>query len=447
MPLPKTYLRLTLSGCLLAIAGLTLVGCRDKPSSSAQNVRGTTSGPRRVVALGRLQPAGGVISISAIPGERIESYAMHVVEGGQVAAGSKLAVLSSYTLRSKQVEALEKKYDLAQKQQKYEKGGAQLQVYQATAAVAEATAKIAEINSQKNKLSGLGEAAAIATEDVQRLAQLQRQDPELVTPHELRRKENEAARARNEHRSLKDSLLAAETAATVALETAVASKALAESNVSQLTDIDQSEVVRLELEVAQQTVQQSELYAPGAENDPPLTILKKFVEPGEFITQLPVLQAADLSTMVCIAEVYEGDLTQIKECQEVVITSSAFDSKFASGIRGKVVHIGSMIGNPELTNRNPLAPSDRSVVEVRIEFDPKRDTEEEREKRLIAVTKEAAARVGLQVTVEFIPVDKKAQKSNQQAQGKSEAEVEEPADAPAESPLDVDTECEKITAK
>jgi hypothetical protein len=51
-----------------------------------------------------------------------------------------------------------------------------------------------------------------------------------------------------------------------------------------------------------------------------------------------------------------------------------------------------MVASPGLTNRNPLAPSDRSIVEVDVEIDPKKK----------AATAEAASKVGLQVTVEFL---------------------------------------------
>jgi hypothetical protein len=50
-----------------------------------------------------------------------------------------------------------------------------------------------------------------------------------------------------------------------------------------------------------------------------------------------------------------------------------------------------MVGSPGLTNRNPLAPSDRSVVEVVVAIDPADQ----------AATAEAARHIGLQVTVEF----------------------------------------------
>jgi hypothetical protein len=53
--------------------------------------------------------------------------------------------------------------------------------------------------------------------------------------------------------------------------------------------------------------------------------------------------------------------------------------------------VGTVVASPNLTNRNPLAPSDRSVVEVVVAIDPA-DKD---------ATAEAARRIGLQVTVEF----------------------------------------------
>jgi HlyD family secretion protein len=122
------------------------------------------------------------------------------------------------------------------------------------------------------------------------------------------------------------------------------------------------------------------------------------LQPGEFVAQIPILEIGDVSHMVAIAEVYEADAKELVVGQSAVIRSPAFAGKFANGgvgeaggIRGKVTRIGSMVASPGLTNRNPLAPSDRSVVEVRVEIDPAD----------AAATAEAARRVGLQVTVEF----------------------------------------------
>lgn len=409
---------------------LVSAGCDRKTTAPDKVRQETTRGPRQVVALGRLQPAGGIISISAIPGEQIIAYADGVEEGKTVKAGSRLADLSSDSLGKKQLEALRKKQEVTSNKHDYDKSAAQLQVQQAKASKAEAQAKLDEIAAQRIKLSGLEKAVEIAKLDVQLLNDLKRDDPELVTDHEVRRKENEVARAEAEYSSLSLSLIAAENAATAALNAAVESLEIANKSIEQLKGMDPAEVVKMEIEVTEETLKKSELRAPGSADDPPLTVLKKFVEPGEFITQLPVLQVANLSEMVCIAEVYEGDRTQIQDDQRVVIKSASFGKEFQEGLQGKVDRISPMIGNPELTNRNPLAPSDRSVVDVRIVLDPKTDDEEKKQQLLKKMTAEAAARIGLQVTVEFIvPNQNKA--TEQAATEESEASQDTQAsDAP-----------------
>jgi HlyD family secretion protein len=130
-------------------------------------------------------------------------------------------------------------------------------------------------------------------------------------------------------------------------------------------------------------------------------VLKIFLRPGEFVAQTPIVQLADLRTMVCIAEVYEADVKEIEEGMGVTIRSPSFSGALADGdidpetgsrtggMRGTVERIGSMIAPPGLINRNPLAPADRSVVEVRITID---DDE---------AVAHARSLVDLQVTVEF----------------------------------------------
>jgi hypothetical protein len=144
---------------------------------------------------------------------------------------------------------------------------------------------------------------------------------------------------------------------------------------------------------------------------------------------MPIMQLADLSRMVCVAEVYEADRKEVSVGQPVIIRSPAFSGKFADGpaeeqshrrsggMRGRVARIGRLIAPPGLTNRNPLAPVDRSVVEVLIEIDhaaqqtaegdapqarrpatpdPGRNGDD-------SAQAQAGKNVGLQVTVEFIP--------------------------------------------
>ncbi len=391
--------------CACAAILVVVAGCRtesedDLPAGSGQ------AAPRQVVALGRLQPAGGVISISALPGEKLKHLADGVVEGAQVAAGAELARAESFDLRQTQVEAADLRLDAARKQRQSEIGAARAQVEQALAGQAQAEAKYQETLAQQEQLQNLGEAAAIAEDDLAQLEKLQATDPELVTDQQIRRRRNEAARARSKYDAAAASYPHALEAAKRASEAAAANVKLARQNLATAEELDQTVIAEMEKRIAEETRNQSVLRAPQVEGGSTgYTVLRVLMQPGEFVTQLPVMEIADLSKMVAVAEVYEADAKELAVGQAAVIRSPAFSGKFADGadegqggIRGTVTRVGTTVGSPDLTNRNPLAPSDRSVVEVRVAIDPA-DAD---------ATAEAGRRVGLQVTVEF---DEKAVKS------------------------------------
>jgi HlyD family secretion protein len=214
----------------------------------------------------------------------------------------------------------------------------------------------------------------------------------LVTDHQLRRRRNAADRAVNEYEAASAAYPHALEAARRSVEAAEANVKLAEKNLELAENVDQTLVADIERRVAEKSLDQSVLRAPLVEGgSTEFKVLRILMQPGEFVAQIPVLEIGDVSRMVAIAEVYEADAKELVVGQSATIRSPAFAGKFAEGIRGKVTRIGTMVASPGLTNRNPLAPSDRSVIEVRVEIDPAN----------AAATAEAARRVGLQVTVEF----------------------------------------------
>lgn len=353
----------------------------------------TTGAARQVVALGRLDPTLGVISISAVPGERLQYFAPTVEEGREVQPGAVLGRLSSYGLRAKQAAALQTRLELAQSQRTHDRALAEAQREQALAARAQALAKLEEVKSQALTLSNLGESASIAREDLERLHVLRETDPELTTDHQFRRQSNLTARAENEYNAADAAYPHALRAAEMAVAAAEANVRLSDKTLRQLENVDTTQAIAKELEVAQEALAQSELHAPDNGNSSAYRVLKTVIQAGEFVTQMPVLQVADLSKMSCIAEVYEADVKLIREGQKARILSPAFSDAYgAKGIMGTVTRIGSLVANPDLASRNPLAPVDRSVVDVTIAIDPQD----------VAATAEAARRIGLQVTVEFV---------------------------------------------
>jgi HlyD family secretion protein len=393
---------------LIALAPIA-AGCGgEPPRTRGKAAELADAGPRHIVALGRIEPAGGVLEISAIPGDVLKGFAPGVVEGAVVDAGAELARVKSYDLRATQLEAAEAKLSVGRQQRDQETALAQANHQQALAGKAEVDAKLEEIEAQELALEAMAEAARIAVADYQSLVELQSSDPELVTPHQLRRKRNQADQAAREYDVHKRTQAAAKKAALAAVKAASENIRVAEINLKLATEVDRNLVSVIERKVAAETLEQSILRAPSAAKDGAgkFTVLKINMEPGEFVTQIPVMQIGNLNQMVCIAEVYEADVKEIEAGQTVQIRSAAFSGKYADGdangdgaggLPGKVIRVGSLVSTAGLIQRNPLAPSDRSIVEVLVAIEGANDAETAR------ATAEAARHIGMQVTVQFSP--------------------------------------------
>lgn len=404
---------LSLTTLLLAMPGCGF-GKKEAPSSESQQTRS-------IYALGHLEPATGIISISAVPGERLKELDPDVVVNEPVPANGILGLLTSYDVGRAQLCALITKGELSEENRKHQIEVAKAQKIQAEASLAQATAKLEELQLQSMKLQTLETASQLAAEEFTKLESLRESDPQLVTVHQLSKQRNAMEAAVNDFTIARDSYSSAREAAEKTVEAAQANIHVADLTLAQLRKAHERTAIEQEIAVARETLKRSILLAPNAaatdldvlnvkceadhkegstENRGPFTILKVFLRAGEFITQTPILQVGDLSRMVCVAEVYEADVKDLQLGQKARIYSPAFAGKFADGIdpvtkertggiEGEITQIGGIIGSPGLMNRNPLAPADRSVVEVRVQID---------EPEAIA---EAARRVGLQVTVEF----------------------------------------------
>lgn len=291
------------------------VGCHSAADGPRQGTPAETpasGGQSSVVGMGRIEPAGCVIDVGAMMGDRLGP--LLVKEGDEVKRGEPLAELESRGLRALELDA-------------------------------------ARLNVQKAKAASLGTAAHqqqiellkirrdLARKDQERLATLSK---DLVTDQE------------REHQAL------------------LVRQAACELGSSQATLGQLQRANKLGLEAAKLDLLRAETVYARTQITAPCngTILKIYVRPGETIANKPVLQMADLGRMVVVVEVYENEVKHLRPGQKALVTSRAFPPPHdQQGIPGKISRIGRMINVPLLKNIDPFAPADRHVVEVRVELD------------------------------------------------------------------------------
>jgi len=427
----------------------SLPGCEWR--SSSEEIVSTEGLPRTIYALGHLAPATGVIDIRATPGDRLKKF-INVVEDEIAPESGILGLLSSYDMGRAQLNALLKKRELTLQKHAQQIQLAEAQWAQAIASKAQTQAKLTELTLQRGRLEALQVARDLAEGEFLRLEKLRSSDPELVTGHQLDKQKNRMNLASEDYKIARDTHASATTATELAVSAAEANVEVAEITKQQAAKNFEKLVVDQEIEIAREVLKRSILVAPHespaamrellladtndepvrsqetptADEKPQYTVLKVHLRRGEVVTQGPILQLGDLRTMVCIAEVHESDVKELSVGQTVTIRSPAFSGRFADGtldtttkvrsggMKGHVVRIGRMIVSPGLSNRNPLAPIDRSVVEVRIKIDDEdlvtdglspaaMQTENNLKEhaKTGTATAHASRHVGGQVTVEF----------------------------------------------
>ncbi|MGI8980645.1 MAG: efflux RND transporter periplasmic adaptor subunit [Pirellulaceae bacterium] len=319
-----------------------------------------------VVALGRLEPASGVVDVLAALGDRVEELTPK--EGDAVEAGKEIGHFESRTLRQ-----LEVALAMTQLQESESRMTAELDAAQKKLASAkigeEGGAELAELDveSQAAQIELLKLHRDQAKADLARLEKLQNTPTELVSKQEVEHQTLAAKKAAEEVGASQAALERIKKGSALKQKSAAADRTAAEAGIEQARRAFPIDTLKQQLALAQERLKQATLTAPVNG-----TVLKIYTPKGSSVTQRPVLQIADLTQMVCIAEVYDNEIHRIRQQQEVTIESKTFQD--ASGkpkvLHGQVSRIGRTVASPALKAIDPYAPVDRHVIEVRIDIRP-----------------------------------------------------------------------------
>ncbi len=314
-----------------------------------------------IVAQGRLQPTGGILKLSAVPGDRIEG--VRVEPGALVEAGQVLVVLESAGLRKLELQIAELKladavsmHQAALRQADQGLEMAQWKLRSAEQIQTQARSTLELVGKQSQLLESLGE-------QIRGLEAI-RSNPRLrgaVGSLEVEAKRNQKMAAEVEYeralqganQSIQSAELLVAQAQGVLREAREAREQLAE-NPSYRPIEKQIELLRLQLG-------QAAVVAPGSG-----TVLQVYGVPGERASVLPLIELADLTQMSCLAEVHESDVGQVRLGQIAEMKSASLSRT----IRGRVRRIDRVVGASQMRSASPLARSDFRSIGVWIQIDP-----------------------------------------------------------------------------
>lgn len=357
---------------------------------------------KAVTALGRIEPQGQMIQVAPSPELGGAKMARLLVqEGDRVTAGQTIALLDNHRRAEAALGVARQEVKVAQ---------AELAIIQAGAKQGDINAQTANLQRFKAELEGELVAnqadvtrlqAQLSTESLEKQATTERLQAELRNAaSEFKRYQQLAQQGVISASELDSRRLTLDTATTAVAEAQASYKrtrttlqqqinqaqaiALQNKNTlqQQISEAEATldsvgEVRSVDVIKAQAEVDKAIASLRQAEEDLALTnvtaptdgqIIKINAYPGEQVGDDGIVEFAQTSKMMVVAEVYESDIGKVKVGQAANITSET--GAFESEISGKVSQIGLKIGKQDVLSTDPAADVDSRVVEVKIHLDP-----------------------------------------------------------------------------
>ena len=316
-----------------------------------------------VVALARLEPENGVVSINGTPGDRLQELKIKL--GDKVEKGDELAVLESRDLRQGDLELAETQLREARERKVAEERYADAMQNEAKLAEEQATLQELDAAAQQQKIAGLQAARNSAQEDLRRLEEVRRSggnaaSDKIVSDQQLAHQKLAVEKAEKELAAAEDQFAKLRQAIDLSHREAEAKRKTAEANRERIPSTIQLQSLEKHVELARLRLEQTVLRAPSRGE-----ILKIYLTEGETLAQQPVLQMADTSKMVAVAEVYEDDVRHLRVGAPAHVTSKALGAE----LTGKVTYIGGMVAKNSVVSLDPTQSTDRRIVDARIALD------------------------------------------------------------------------------
>lgn len=326
---------------------------------------------KTVTALGRIEPRGKVIKLSATAsseGSRVEQ--LLVKEGDRVKPGQMIAVLDSRDRLQAALKEAQEEVKVAQ---------ANLMRTQAGAKRGEIAAQQAAIARLKAELQGGIKAQTATIERLQ--ATVHNAEAEEQRYQTLYEKGAISASQRDSKRltleTAQKSLQEAQAQLNRSQSTSQQQIKEATATLDKITDVPKVDVEAAQAEVnravaamnlAKANLQQAYVRWPKALGERSLQdgqVFEIHARPGELVSNNGIADIGQTSQMYIIAEVYESDITKVRPKQRV----RAIGDFLPIELEGTVERLGLQVRRQTVINTDPISNIDNRVVEVYIRLD------------------------------------------------------------------------------
>lgn len=364
--LGRWIIPLTAVATLLVVAAIIYNRSRTPQSTQSTQAKATISTPviKAVTALGRIEPEGEVIQLSAPASvERVRVEKLLVKERENVRSGEVIAILDTRN-----------RLEIALKQAKQQAIIARSQLAQVLAGAKQGEIVAQKANITRIKAQFVGESAAQKATLARLEAEFRNAKTEFQRYESLYQQGAIAASVLDSKRLVMDTFQQQinEAKASLYRIEATASEQVNEAKatlnkIAEVRPVDVQEA-KAQLDNALIAVERARVELDYAYVRSPIDgqVIKIHTKSGESIGNSGIAELGRTDQMFVIAEVYETDISKIRVGQTAQITSDAFMSKLV----GKVEQIGLQINKNDVLNTDPAADIDSRVVEVKIRLRP-----------------------------------------------------------------------------
>ncbi|MEL6223444.1 MAG: ABC exporter membrane fusion protein [Cyanobacteria bacterium J06627_8] len=357
---------------ILSITGVAIWSAwqlRDAQRMSAESDASLSVEINTVTALGRLEPNGELVNLTAptsIQESRIDQ--LLIQEGDRIEVGQVIAILDNRDRLEAALLQAEEQVSIARANLAQVNAGAktgELQAQQAEITRLEAD-QVGTINTQQATIARLDAEVRNARIEAERYESLYDEGAISASERDTKRLTFETSQ-----RQLQEAEAALERIQSTTQEQILQARA----TLDQLAEVRPVDVAVAEAEVqsaiaavaeAKADLDQAYVRSPRAGQ-----IIKIHTRPGENIADEGIATLGQTQEMMAIAEIYQSDVAQIEIGQPAEITSSAIPGT----LTGTVERIGLQVEQQEVVDEDPATNIDARVVEVHIRLDPDANTQ------------------------------------------------------------------------